>query len=59
MSKIPDKNPLLDDPILKELPISEGYKVLGPVVLYSKLGQGAMGAVYKGRHVRLKIDVAV
>lgn len=29
------------------------------MVLYAKLGQGGMGAVYKGRHVRLDIDVAV
>jgi hypothetical protein len=29
------------------------------VVLYEKLGQGGMGAVYRGKHLRLGIDVAV
>ena len=50
---------LLDDPLLTGVPLTEGYKVLGGVALYQKLGQGGMGAVYKGRHVRLDIDVAV
>lgn len=50
---------LLDDPLLTSVPLTEGYKVLGGVALYQKLGQGGMGAVYKGRHVRLDIDVAL
>ena len=50
---------LLDDPLLTSVPVHEGYKVLGGVVLYQKLGQGGMGAVYKGRHIRLDIDVAL
>ena len=37
----------------------EGYKVLPPCVIYSKIGQGGMGAVYRGRHLNLDIDVAV
>ncbi|MEZ6037698.1 MAG: serine/threonine-protein kinase [Planctomycetota bacterium] len=37
----------------------EGYKVLPPCVLYGKIGQGGMGAVYRGRHLNLDIDVAV
>ncbi|TFH33980.1 MAG: serine/threonine protein kinase, partial [Dehalococcoidia bacterium] len=47
------------DPLLTSVPEAEGYKVLGGVVLYQKLGQGGMGAVYRGRHLRLNIDVAV
>jgi len=37
----------------------EGYKVLPPCVLYGKIGQGGMGAVYRGRHLNLDIDVAI
>ncbi len=55
---MPDSS-LADDPLLLNVPEREGYKVLGGVVLYQKLGQGGMGAVYKGRHVRLNVDVAV
>ncbi|MFH1377541.1 MAG: protein kinase [Planctomycetota bacterium] len=54
-----DNISLLDDPLLAAAPVAEGYKVLGPVALFSKLGQGGMGAVYKGRHARLNIDVVV
>ena len=50
---------ILSDPLLASVPVHEGYKVLGGVVLYQKLGQGGMGAVYKGRHLRLDIDVAL
>ena len=50
---------LMQDPLLEHVPIHEGYKVLGGVVLYQKLGQGGMGAVYKGKHVRLEVDVAI
>ena len=50
---------LLDDDLLADVPVHVGYKVLGGVVLYQKLGQGGMGAVYKGRHLRLDIDVAL
>ena len=50
---------LSTDPLLANVPAHKGYKVLGGVVLYQKLGQGGMGAVYKGRHLRLDIDVAL
>jgi len=50
---------LLQDPTLANVPVLEGLKTLGPMVLYHKIGQGGMGAVYKGRHLRLNIDVAV
>ena len=35
---------LISDPLLEKAPTHEGYKVLGGVVLYQKLGQGGMGA---------------
>jgi serine/threonine protein kinase/formylglycine-generating enzyme required for sulfatase activity len=50
---------LRDDPLLKDIPEVDGFKVLEPCVLYSKLGEGGMGAVYRGRHLNLDIDVAV
>ncbi len=50
---------LSEDQLLRDVPAHEGYKVLGSVVLYQKLGQGEMGAVYRGRHLRLNVDVAV
>ncbi|MEZ6197395.1 MAG: SUMF1/EgtB/PvdO family nonheme iron enzyme [Planctomycetota bacterium] len=50
---------VLSDPFLKDVPVAEGYKVLDRCVLYAKLGQGGMGAVYRGRHLNLEIDVAV
>lgn len=52
-------NELHDDPILKNVPEVEGYKVLNPCVLYGRLGQGGMGTVYRGKHINLDIDVAV
>ena len=50
---------LFHDPLLSSVKDRGGYKILGGVALYAKLGQGGMGAVYKGRHVRLDIDVAL
>lgn len=50
---------LSTDPLLEKAPIHEGYKVLGGVVLYQKLGQGGMGAVYRGKHLRLGVDMAL
>jgi serine/threonine protein kinase len=50
---------LTSDPLIENVPVHEGYKVLKDAVLYEKLGQGGMGAVYKGRHLRLDVDVAV
>ena len=50
---------LLEDPLLREIPEIDGYKVLEPCVLYANIGQGGLGAVYRGRHLTLDIDVAV
>jgi len=52
-------NTPLADPLLAPVPELEGYKVLGGVVIYQKLGAGGMGAVYRGKHLRLEVDVAV
>jgi len=50
---------LQSDPLLRDAPTIRGFKVLDPAVLYAKVGQGGMGAVYRGRHFKLDIDVAV
>jgi formylglycine-generating enzyme required for sulfatase activity len=47
------------DPLLAGVPEVEGFKVLGGVVICDKIGQGGMGAVYRGRHLRLNVDVAL
>ncbi|HEX5054703.1 MAG TPA: protein kinase [Planctomycetota bacterium] len=48
-----------EDALLEKVTEVEGYKVLPPCVVYSKIGQGGMGAVYRGRHLNLGIDVAI
>jgi serine/threonine protein kinase/formylglycine-generating enzyme required for sulfatase activity len=50
---------ILNDPLLSKLPTVNNCKKLGHVILLQKLGQGGMGAVYRGRHEILDIDVAV
>ncbi|MEZ6037504.1 MAG: bifunctional serine/threonine-protein kinase/formylglycine-generating enzyme family protein [Planctomycetota bacterium] len=55
----PSATELLQDPLLRDAPTVAGFKVLDPAVLYAKVGQGGMGAVYRGRHFKLDLDVAV
>jgi len=50
---------LRTDPLLAGAPLFEGFKVLDPAVLYAKVGEGGMGAVYRGRHLNIDCDVAV
>ncbi len=52
-------HPIADDELLKDVPLISGYRVLDPGVLLEKLGEGGMGAVYRGKHTRLLKDVAV
>lgn len=56
-----ESNPssLTNDPLLRDVPEVDGQKFLDPALLDSRIGQGAMGAVYRGKHRTLKIDVAV
>jgi hypothetical protein len=50
---------MLNDTLLEKVTEVDGCKVLGPCAIYSRLGQGGMGAVYRARHMNLGIDVAV
>jgi len=54
-----EKDRARTDPLLRDVPEIDGFKVLDSCVIYDKVGGGGMGAVYRGRHVKLDIDVAV
>ncbi len=59
MAETAPANELLADPLLRDVPTIEGFKVLGQVALYGKVGQGGMGVVYRARHCLLQVDMAV
>ena len=48
------------DPLLRDAPEIEGFKVLDPCILVARVGAGGMGAVYRGVHLKFKdLEVAV
>jgi serine/threonine protein kinase len=51
--------PPAPDPYLAQATEIEGYQVLPPCLVLEKLGEGGMGAVFRGLHLRLDIPVAV
>ncbi|MFN3244407.1 MAG: serine/threonine-protein kinase [Planctomycetota bacterium] len=55
----PGEKPLQGESLLREATEVDGFKVLPPAVLYARIGEGGMGAVFRGRHCQLDIDVAV
>jgi serine/threonine-protein kinase len=50
---------LIADKLLRDTPIKENTRWVGKVRLLKKLGQGGMGAVYRGYDESLALDVAV
>lgn len=49
----------LQHPQLASLPVRAGFKLLGGCAIYSTLGRGGMGCVYRARDLNREIDVAV
>lgn len=47
------------DFLLANMPTLRGFKIVGNLALYARLGRGSTGAVYRARHLDLGIDVAV
>ncbi|MEI6233507.1 MAG: serine/threonine-protein kinase [Planctomycetota bacterium] len=50
---------LLDDLLLRDLPMKDNARWAGRVRLIKKVGQGGMGGVYRGFDESLSLDVAV
>ena len=50
---------LADDEFLADLEPRGDTHVVGPVRLEARISRGGMGVIYRGRHVKLGIDVAV
>ena len=50
---------LLSDKLLRDVPMKDNARWVGKVRLLKKLGQGGMGAVYRGYDEDLALDVAV
>ncbi|MEM7199383.1 MAG: protein kinase [Planctomycetota bacterium] len=50
---------LFSDPLLRDVPVREEYKVLDPGILLARIGSGGMGSVYLARHVRTEGPVAI
>jgi serine/threonine protein kinase len=48
-----------NDDLLANVTEVAGSKVLPPCVVLGRIGRGGMGAVYRGRHLNLAIDVAI
>jgi serine/threonine protein kinase len=50
---------LLNDKLLRDTPLKDNARWVGKVRILKKLGQGGMGAVYRGYDEALALDVAV
>ena len=50
---------LINDKLLRDVPLKENARCIGKVRILKKLGQGGMGAVYRGYDEDLALDVAV
>ena len=50
---------LTNEKLLSAVPLRNGKKFLDPCELHELLGRGASGVVYRTRHIRLGIDIAV
>jgi len=50
---------LLEDPLLASSAVVAGFKLVPPVLISARIGEGGMGVVYRGRHTNLDVDVAV